>query len=406
MSIEVKLLNLPESVSEATIVAWHYEPGDRIHRDDNLVDIETDKVVLEVPSPCDGVVGEILKQEGSSVVANEVIARIDAGEDAPAVASGESAAESAASEIPLSPAVRRLVTEHAIDPAAIKGTGRNQRILKEDVLNHLKQGAAETTAVVESQPVAEPAATSSTPQQIQPRVATSERSERRQAMPPLRRRIAERLLESQRQAAILTTFNEVDMSAAMSLRGSHKARFEEQHGARLGFMSFFVRAATAALQRFPVVNASIDGEEIVYHDYYDIGIAVGSPRGLVVPILRDCERLGFAAIEGQIADFANRAGSGRLAIEELSGGTFTITNGGVFGSMLSTPIINPPQSAILGLHKIQKRPVAIDDQVVIRPMMYLALSYDHRLIDGRDAVQFLVAIKERIEDPTQLLFDL
>ena len=402
MTIEIKLNHLPESVSEGLVTAWRRSPGERVNRDDPLVDIETDKVVLEIPAPEDGVLGEILKGEGETVRADDTIALlepVDGERPQPKPAATEEK-KAPAKRPPVSPAVRHLLEEHRLDPAEIEGTGRDGRILKGDVLDHLKQ-REETPPPQEPAPTPAPAAEPPPPPTEAP--SGGRRAIRRVAMTPVRKRIAERLLESQRRTATLTTFNEFDLSAVKRLRAQHGERFQTAHGVKLGFMSFFVKAVTEALIRHPVVNAAIDGDDILYHDYYDIGVAVGSPRGLVVPVLRDTDRMDFAAVEKAIGDVAARAQEGRLALEELAGGTFSITNGGVFGSLLSTPILNPPQSAILGLHKLEERPVAVNGEVVIRPMMYAALSYDHRLIDGRDAVLFLATVKALIEDPARLL---
>ena len=431
MSIEVKIPQLPESVADATIVSWHKRPGDAVQRDETLVDIETDKVVLEVPAPEDGILGDIVEDEGSVVTAGQVIAHVEQGEgrkkaakpaagaagkdedkdggkdtQRPQDTAGEPDRAGGDQAPSLSPAVRKLVAEHDLDPARIEGSGKGGRILKEDVLRHLQaQAPAEESKPT---PAAAPGETGTPQPESQPRPepGTPEaRPEKRVPMTRLRARVAERLVEAQQTAAMLTTFNEVNMKPVMDLRAQYKDRFEKRHGVRLGFMSFFVKAATEALKRFPEVNASIDGRDIVYHGYFDIGIAVSSPRGLVVPILRDTDALTMPDIERAIADFGQQAEEGSLGIEDLTGGTFTISNGGVFGSLLSTPIINPPQSAILGMHRIQERPVAEHGEVVIRPMMYLAVSYDHRLVDGREAVQFLVTIKDMLEDPTRLLLE-
>lgn len=413
MTTDIKVPPLPESVSEATVATWHKKPGDAVGRDENLVDLETDKVVLEVPSPGEGVLQEVLKEEGETVTADEVLGRIAEGaaagpaappateatepapaatpDPAPASAPSAPAAHGPSDHDSLSPAVRRLVEQHGLNPATIAATGPGGRLTKEDVLRHVESGAASSAAPA---PAAAPAPGAPGP-----------RAEERVPMTRLRQRIAERLVEAQTEAAMLTTFNEVNMKAVMDTRARYKDAFEKAHDVRLGFMSFYVKAAVEALKRFPAVNASIDGTDIVYHGYYDIGIAVSSPRGLVVPVLRDADQLTFAEIEQQINDFGKRAKEGKLGMDELTGGTFTITNGGVFGSLVSTPILNPPQSGILGLHKIQDRPVAEYGEVVVRPMMYLAHTYDHRIIDGREAVQFLVAIKECIEDPARLLLE-
>ncbi|OBS08382.1 2-oxoglutarate dehydrogenase complex dihydrolipoyllysine-residue succinyltransferase [Acidihalobacter prosperus] len=413
MSIEVKIPPLPESVADATLAAWHKQPGEAIHTDDNLADLETDKVVLELPAPGSGVLDEILVPAGATVTAGQVIARLREGNgaddqaraavvEAPPPAAGTAAG-------PAGPAARQLMAQHDLKPEQIAGSGRNGRILKEDVLAHLAAVDQATPApVADTTPPPTPPAETGVPRDDAPESLPTggERVERRVPMTRLRARIAERLLAAQRNTAMLTTFNEVDMAPVMALRQRYREAFEKAHGTRLGFMSFFVAAAVAALQRFPAVNASIDGNDIVYHGFYDIGIAVSSPRGLVVPVLREADRLSAAEIERRIADFGARAKENALGLEEITGGTFTITNGGVFGSLLSTPILNPPQSAILGMHKIQERPTVVDGAIAARPMMYLALSYDHRIIDGREAVQFLVAIKDALEDPARLLLGL
>lgn len=410
MLIEVRVPVLSESVAEASLLAWRKKPGDFVERDESLIEIETDKVVLELPAPESGVLAEILKGDGASVTGNEVIAKIDtaakrpegakAAAEAPAGASFPAAPDMAAAL----PAARKAASEHGIDLSAVSGTGRGGRITKADVLAHVEHGGPAASA---PPPVA---AASTAPALAVPGAGLDsgggERPETRVPMSRLRARIAERLLQSQANAAILTTFNEVNMQPVIDLRRRYRDPFEKQHGVKLGFMSFFAKAVVAALKKFPIVNASVGGNDIVYHGYYDIGIAVGSPRGLVVPILRNADLLSMAQIEQQIADFGKRAQDGRLTIEELTGGTFSVSNGGIFGSMLSTPIINPPQSAILGIHMTKDRPVAENGQIVIRPMNYLALSYDHRIIDGREAVLFLVAIKDALEDPARLLLDL
>ena len=411
MSVEIKVPMLPESVSDATMLHWHVQVGQAVRRDDNLVDIETEKVVLEVPAPRDGVITEILRTEGDIVLADDVIALFDEGAEAPVAARASAAEEDPAEETvpkeplqesppldtppsptlsetpavpaaasPSGPAVKHLAAAEGVNLTDIQGTGRDGRILKSDVQAYSGQSStrAETTG---------------------------QDGVRREPMSRLRKTIASRLIQAQHNAAILTTFNEVDLYEVKALRTRYRDAFEKAHGVRLGFMSFFVKACVEALKRFPIINAAVEDTDILYHDYYDIGIAVSSPRGLVVPVLRDAERLGLAEIETSIAAFGDRARSGALSLDDLTGGTFTITNGGVFGSMLSTPILNPPQSAILGMHKIQDRPVVLDDAIVIRPMMYLALSYDHRIIDGADAVSFLVAIKEALEDPARLLLE-
>lgn len=423
MTTEVKIPTLPESVADAVIVTWHKQPGENVREGDKLVDIETDKVVLEVPAPASGVLGDIIEGEGSTVLAGQVIGHIGAAEAKPETpAMAKAASKTAATSAPLSPAVRKLVAEHELDPAHIPASGRDGRLLKEDVLRFLDQhlnADADADAEIEALLAETPAAAPARPAPEKPVAAKAEqpavaaasaapavvggRPERRVPMTRLRARIAERLLEAQHNAAILTTFNEVNMQPVMDLRARYKDAFEKRHGVRLGFMSFFVKAAVEALKRFPEVNASIDGNDIVYHGYFDVGVAVSSPRGLVVPILRDADGMSLADIERTIVDFAKKAEAGTLSLDELTGGTFSVSNGGVFGSLLSTPIINPPQSAILGMHRTQDRPVAENGQVVIRPMMYLALSYDHRIVDGREAVRFLVTIKEQIEDPARLL---
>ena len=418
MLIEVKVPQLSESVAEATLLAWHKKEGERVERDENLIDVETDKVVLELPAPSSGVIASVLKGDGSTVVAGEVIATIDtegkavAGPAVPAKTE-ETAAPTAPKTPPgqdarLMPAARKMAAESGVNAQDIPGTGRGGRVTKGDIIQHLEAGRQAAPAPAQAAPAAPEARAALAP--VQPPVKIEQilgdRPEQRVPMSRLRARIAERLVQSQSTAAILTTFNEVNMQPVMDLRSRYKDRFEKEHGVKLGFMSFFVKAVIAALKKFPVVNASIDGTDIVYHGYFDIGIAVGSPRGLVVPILRDAEAMSFAEVEKAIADFGKRAQEGKLGIEELTGGTFSISNGGVFGSMLSTPIINPPQSAILGIHATKERPVVENGQIVIRPINYLALSYDHRIIDGREAVLSLVAMKEALEDPARMLLDL
>lgn len=416
MLVEVKVPVLSESVAEATLVAWHKKAGEQVNRSENLIDIETDKVVLELPAPSAGKLTKILKQDGATVISGEVIAMIDTeatasseeGTQAAAVTAGKPSQASAAQNVEkasvtetntaipmLMPAARKLAEENnlkAVETSAIKGTGLGGRITKQDVQAYMRS-RSEAVPTAEIKPSAVNTA------------APGARQERRVAMSRLRQRIAERLVQSQSTAAILTTFNEVNMQAIIDLRTRYKAEFEKEYGVKLGFMSFFVKAVIAALKKYPIINASVEGNDIVYHDYYDIGIAVGSPRGLVVPVIRDADRLTLAEIEIQIAEFAKRAQDGKLTIEELSGGTFSITNGGVFGSMLSTPIINPPQSAILGIHATKERPVVENGQIVIRPINYLALSYDHRIIDGREAVLSLVAMKEALEYPMSPLLE-
>ena len=405
---EVLVPALPESVADATVLTWHKKPGDPVKKDENLVDLETDKVVLEVPAPADGQLIEVLVGEGATVTAATVLARIGAAGAAPAAPPSAPATGGPASppspsqptpagEAVLAPAARRLVKELDLNPAEIAGSGKGGRIHKADVVAHLDQREA-SAPVIDAETAARSLAT-----QAPALGGEAGRPEQRVAMTRLRARVAERLVQAQQTAAILTTFNEVDMQPVMDLRNKYKESFEKVHTVRMGFMSFFVKAAVEALRRFPIMNASVDGSDIIYHGYYDIGIAVSSPRGLVVPILRNCDRLSMADIEQGIAEFGRKAKEGSLSFEDLTGGTFSITNGGVFGSLLSTPILNPPQSAILGMHKIQERPMVVKGQIVARPMMYLALSYDHRIIDGRDAVQFLVTIKDMVEDPSRLL---
>ena len=401
MLIEVRVPALSESVAEATLLSWHKQQGDYVKRDENLIDIETDKVVLELPAPQAGVLIEIIKEEGGLVGANEIIARIDTSvidnkENSSTMETGkkvtpEVQAGKTESGVVLMPAARKLAAEKNVSAQAVSGTGRGGRITKEDVV-----AASVTTTSGNAGSLSASKAT----------VDVKGRSEQRVPMSRLRQRVAERLLESQATAAILTTFNEVNMQPVIDIRNKYKVQFEKEHGVKLGFMSFFVKAVVAALKKYPIVNASVDGDDIVYHGYFDVGMAVGSPRGLVVPIIRNADTMAFSEIEKAIGDFGKRAQEGRLSIDELTGGTFSISNGGVFGSMLSTPIINPPQSAILGIHATKDRAVVEDGQIVVRPMNYLALSYDHRIIDGREAVLFLVAIKEALEDPSRLLLEI
>ena len=404
MKTEVKVPGFPESITDGTVVAWHKRPGEAVKRDETLVDIETDKVMFEVPAPEDGTLGEILQPEGATVVAGQVLASIDAATEKPASAArgnGEDKAPPAQKIV--MPAARRLLDEHGLNPDAVQASGKGGRVLKEDVLRVLEQKpAAPVLRAVETPARPEPAAAPAAPVTGD----IEQRPERRVPMTRLRARIAERLVEAQHTAAILSTFNEVNMQPVMALRQRYRERFEKEHEVKLGFMSFFIKAVVEGLKKFPVINASVEDKDVVYHGYYDIGVAVSSPRGLVVPIIRDADRIGMAEIERRIAAYADKAKAGTLALEEISGGTFTITNGGVFGSLLSTPIINPPQSAILGMHKIQERPMVVNGQIVIRPMMYLALSYDHRIVDGKGAVTFLVRVKEALEDPRRLLMDL
>lgn len=408
MSVDVKVPMLPESVTEATLLSWHKKVGDMVRRDENLVDIETEKVVLEVPAPQDGVIKKLARNSGDIVTSDELLAVIEPAkiEQPAAKSSGPREAEpkpepkpepEAAQPSPqMSPAVRKLVADNSLDITRIPGTGKGGRVTKADVIESLDRGKAADSA---PPPVAAATVAVST-------VTKGDRSERREPMSRLRATIAQRLVQAQHAAAMLTTFNDVNLQEVLDLRKKYKEMFEKKHGTRLGFMSFFVKASVEALQRYPAVNGSIDGNDMVFHQYYDIGIAAASPRGLVVPVVRNADEKGFAELETEIANLAQKARDGTLAIEELTGGTFTITNGGVFGSMLSTPILNPPQSAILGMHRIEQRPVAEDGEVVIRPMMYLALTYDHRIIDGAEAVRFLVTIKESLEDPARLLLEI
>ncbi len=408
MSIELKVPVFPESVTDGTILSWNRQPGDTVKRDEPVVEIETDKVVFEVPAPRDGVLEEILEKEGAVVQSGQVIGRmreqsLDAGgaaaerKETVEAESAPAAPPAKASGTPFAtPAARRLIEENGLDINAIPASGRGDRVLKEDVLAVLDKA--------EKTPPQTPAGTpASSAAPVEAAVAAGERPEKRVPMTRLRARIAERLLEAQHNAAILTTFNEINMQPVMDLRARYRDSFEKRYGVRLGFMSFFVKAVIEGLRQFPQLNASIDGNDVVYHGFFDIGIAVSSPRGLVVPILRDADSMAMADIEIQIRDYAGKAREGTLTLEDITGGTFSITNGGVFGSLLSTPILNPPQSGILGMHKIQERPVAENGEIVIRPMMYVALSYDHRLVDGREAVQFLVTVKDMIEDPARLM---
>lgn len=427
MTTDIKAPVFPESVAEGTIATWHKQPGEQCERDELIVDIETDKVVLEVVAPADGVISEVLKGEGDTVESGEVLGKFAEGESgsaggeekAPAEDTGQSsaetekpaeassaessqpAAESSGEEPILSPAARKLAEEKGIDPKQVEATGRDGRVLKEDVLRHAEQRTQESA----SQGSKESAEEGKPQQPPEASMPAGERPEKRVPMTRMRASIARRLVDVQQNTAMLTTFNEVNMKPVMDLRQSYKETFEKRHGIKLGFMGFFVKAACEALKRFPAVNASIDGNDMVYHGYQDIGIAVSTDRGLVVPVLRDADALSVADVEQGITEFGNKARDGKLTIDEMTGGTFSITNGGIFGSLLSTPILNPPQTAILGMHKIQERPMAVNGEVVVQPMMYLALSYDHRMIDGKEAVQFLVTIKELLEDPARILLD-
>ncbi|MCH9005674.1 MAG: 2-oxoglutarate dehydrogenase complex dihydrolipoyllysine-residue succinyltransferase [Proteobacteria bacterium] len=402
MSIEIKVPLLPESVSDATLIAWHKNAGETVSRDENLVDLETDKVVLEVPAPVSGTIMKIVVDNGTTVVAGDVLAILEEGEVAaaapanPEQAAVEKVASTAKKEpagpVKTSPAVRRLLDEYDLDATMVSGSGKDGRITKADVMAFLKSNDSGNVTPGDPAPAVEESV-----------VTRTARTEQRVPMTRLRARIAERLVDAQQTAAMLTTFNEVDLTEVMALRKRYRDSFERQHGVRLGFMSFFAKAAVEALKRFPVVNASVEGTEIIYHNYFDIGIAVSSDRGLMVPVIRDVDLMSFAEFETTLADMAGKAQAGTIGMDDLTGGTFTITNGGIFGSMMSTPILNQPQSAILGMHSIQQRPVVIDDEIVARPMMYLAVTYDHRIIDGKEAVQFLVVIKEQLEDPGRLL---
>ncbi|SDU09621.1 2-oxoglutarate dehydrogenase complex dihydrolipoyllysine-residue succinyltransferase [Halopseudomonas salegens] len=414
MAIELKAPTFPESIADGTVATWHKQPGDAVKRDELVVDIETDKVVMEVLAEADGVMGEIIKNEGDTVLSGEVLGTLKDGEKAasggsdkpvkekeeaaPAGNDKQADAGDSDEEPLLSPAARKLAEENSIAPGSIKGTGKDGRVTKEDVVNAIE--AKKNAPKAEEKPAAKPAQSEAV------QVGEGDRQEKRVPMTRLRARVAERLVDAQSSMAMLTTYNEVNMKPIMELRSKYKDMFEKKHnGVRLGFMSFFVKAVTEALKRFPGVNASIDGNDIVYHGYMDVGVAVSSDRGLVVPVLRNAEFMSLAQIEGGVADYGRKARDGKLSIEEMTGGTFTISNGGVFGSLLSSPIVNPPQTAILGMHKIQERPMAVNGEVVILPMMYLALSYDHRLIDGKEAVSFLVVIKDLLEDPARLLLE-
>ncbi len=440
MTTEIRVPQLPESVADATLVAWHKQPGDSVRRDENLADLETDKVVLEVPAPANGVVRELKVANGTTVTSGQLLAVIDEGpasvaaspatgaakptsasapstvaKAAPAAGAAKSTDAEIAKEIEkLSPAVRRLVEENHLDAAAIPASGRDGRLTKSDVVDFLAKrptgsSTSPSTPAPQSAPAAAPAPAAKAPAALaRPSGAAGSRAEQRVPMTRLRQRVAQRLVEAQATQALLTSFNEVDLTAVQELRARHKDRFEKENGVKLGFMSFFVKASIEALKKFPVVNASVDGSDIVYHEFYDIGVAVSTDRGLMVPILRDADAKTFAGIESEIAQYAKKAREGTIGIDDLTGGTFTITNGGVFGSLMSTPIVNSPQSAILGMHKIQDRPMVVHGpggvpQIAIRPMMYLAVTYDHRIIDGRDAVQFLVTVKDCLEDPGRML---
>jgi 2-oxoglutarate dehydrogenase E2 component (dihydrolipoamide succinyltransferase) len=406
MSIEIKVPALPESVSDATLVAWHKKAGDSVNRDENLVDLETDKVVLEVPAPASGVIKEILVADGATVTAGVVLAVLEEGavaasdkpDSAPKAAKQAKVEVERADDAPLktSPAVRRLLEEHDLDATMVTGSGKDGRLTKADVMAFLKSDDSSNVTPGDPAPVIVDDG----------EYAAQERSEQRVPMTRLRARIAERMVAAQHSAAMLTTFNEVDLTAVMELRSRYKESFQKEHGVKLGFMSFFAKASVEALKKFPAINASVEDNDIVYHNYFDIGIAVSSDRGLMVPVVRDVDQMNFADFESALGALANKAQSGTISMEDLTGGTFTITNGGIFGSMMSTPILNQPQSAILGMHSIMQRPMVVDGDIVARPMMYLALTYDHRIVDGREAVQFLVSIKQQLEDPGRLLLQI
>lgn len=421
MTVELKLTTLPESVSEATLISWYKKPGERVKQDEKLADIETDKVILDIPAPVSGVLTKIIAPEGTTIQAETVIGLIEEGDiaamDTPHTDQNPVTIPASTKSIALSPSVRNMLNEFDLDASIITATGKGGRLLKADIVNYLEQNAAPANTVENqsiltskiSEPEPEPEPESETDLSMQTSVdpaAISNREARRVPMSRIRSSIAKRLVEAQQNAAILTTFNEVDLTEVMAIRAEFGDSFIKQKDVKLGFMSFFVRAVTDALKRFPIINAATEANDILYHDFFDIGIAVGSERGLVVPILRDADKMSFAQIESAISVFAQKARDGSIAIEDIIGGSFTITNGGVFGSLLSTPILNPPQSAILGLHKIQRRPIAIGDEILIRPMMNLALSYDHRIIDGSDAVQFLVSVKNKLEKPASLLLEI
>jgi 2-oxoglutarate dehydrogenase E2 component (dihydrolipoamide succinyltransferase) len=403
MTIEIKVPPLPESVTDATLVGWHKKPGEPVARDENLVDLETDKVVLEVPAPASGTLLRIVAEDGATVEAGDLLAILEEGEAAaPSPPESDESADKPAAPasaegagpVKTSPAVRRLLDEHDLDATMVTGTGKDGRLTKADVMAFLKEDTSDNVTPGDPTPATIEAGAG---------LQAPERAEQRVPMTRLRARIAERLVEAQQTAAMLTTFNEVDLTEIMSLRARYRDAFEKKHGVRLGFMSFFTMAAVEALKKFPVVNASVEGNDIVYHNYYDIGIAVSSDRGLMVPVIRDVDQMTFAEFEAELNAVAKKAQDGTISMDDLTGGTFTITNGGIFGSMMSTPILNQPQSAILGMHSIQQRAMVVDGDIVARPMMYLAVTYDHRIIDGKEAVQFLVTIKERLEDPSRLL---
>ena len=409
MSIEILVPSLPESVSDATLSVWHKKEGDFVNKGENLIDLETDKIVLEVPAPESGILSEVLQQEGATVVGGDILARLEPkkGEAAPEkpVEIKEDVDSPVTDEIPLSPAVRRLIQEKNIDPKMIAGSGKKGRLTKADVLDYIEKNENPEQKVEQTEKK-QSVADLSVNAESNSKVTTHFRPEQRVPMTRLRAKVAERLLQAQQNAAMLTTFNEVDMKSVIDLRNQYKDRFLQKHNIKLGFMSFFIKASIEALKKYPAINASIDGQDIIYHGYYDMGIAVSTPRGLIVPVIRDADQLDFAGIEQSIFEYGSKAKEGNLSFEDLTGGTFTITNGGIFGSMLSTPILNPPQCAILGMHAIKERPVVENGEIVIRPIMYLALSYDHRLVDGKEAVQFLMTIKECLESPAHLLLNI
>lgn len=406
MSLEILVPSLPESVSDATLATWHKKPGEFVNKNDNLVDLETDKIVLEVPAPESGILTEIIQQDGAIVVTGDVLALLDTEAVAETASESTDSDEAEAEEMPLSPAVRRILQENNIDPHAVHGTGKKGRLTKSDILEYIESHKEQKAPAAQAKQVETPVIKQQQIPQDTPAVSSNFRPEQRVPMTRLRAKVAERLLQAQQNAAMLTTFNEVNMQSVIDLRNQYKDRFQQKHDIKLGFMSFFIKASIEALKKYPAINASIDDNDIIYHGYYDMGIAVSTERGLIVPVIKDADQLDFAGIEKSIFDYGTKAKEGRLSYEDLTGGTFTITNGGIFGSMLSTPILNPPQCAILGMHAIRERAVVENGEIVIRPIMYLALSYDHRLVDGKEAVQFLVTIKECLESPAHLLLNI
>ncbi|NOQ77176.1 MAG: 2-oxoglutarate dehydrogenase complex dihydrolipoyllysine-residue succinyltransferase [Methylococcaceae bacterium] len=406
MSLEILVPSLPESVSDATLATWHKKPGEFVNKNDNLVDLETDKIVLEVPAPESGILTEIIQQDGAIVVTGDVLALLDTEAVAETASESTDSDEAEAEEMPLSPAVRRILQENNIDPHAVHGSGKKGRLTKSDILEYIESHKEQKAPAVQAKQVETPVIKQQQIPQDTPAVSSNFRPEQRVPMTRLRAKVAERLLQAQQNAAMLTTFNEVNMQSVIDLRNQYKDRFQQKHDIKLGFMSFFIKASIEALKKYPAINASIDDNDIIYHGYYDMGIAVSTERGLIVPVIKDADQLDFAGIEKSIFDYGTKAKEGRLSYEDLTGGTFTITNGGIFGSMLSTPILNPPQCAILGMHAIRERAVVENGEIVIRPIMYLALSYDHRLVDGKEAVQFLVTIKECLESPAHLLLNI